>query len=104
MTPTARSIGRKAWSTAALAMPAACNPASGAPKTGTAPTGATMTATATTRAGGKDAIRPFRVEFSDASLADMKRRILAMRWPPKELVADQSQGVQLATLQKLARA
>ena len=34
----------------------------------------------------------------------MKRRIVAMRWPPKELVADQSQGVQLATLQKLARA
>ncbi|HVY39343.1 MAG TPA: epoxide hydrolase [Polyangia bacterium] len=53
---------------------------------------------------GKDAVRPFRVAFSDDALADMKRRIVAMRWPSKELVADQSQGVQLATMQQLARA
>ena len=68
---------------------------------GTTSTG--TTATASTAVRGKDAIRPFRVEFPDEALADMKRRIVAMRWPPKELVADQSQGVQLATLQKLAR-
>jgi pimeloyl-ACP methyl ester carboxylesterase len=51
---------------------------------------------------GGDAIRPFRVHFSDEALADMKRRIAATRWPEKETVSDQSQGVQLATMQKLA--
>ncbi len=51
----------------------------------------------------KEAIRPFRVDFSDEALADLKRRIAATRWPAKELVADQSQGVQLATMQQLAR-
>ncbi len=53
--------------------------------------------------GGAEAIRPFKVHFSDEELADMKRRIAAMRWPDKEIVSDQSQGVQLATIQKLAR-
>jgi pimeloyl-ACP methyl ester carboxylesterase len=52
---------------------------------------------------GADAIRPFRVNFPDDALADLKRRIAATRWPTKELVADRSQGVQLATMQKLAR-
>ncbi len=51
----------------------------------------------------KDAIRPFRVQYSDEVLADLKRRILATRWPDAELVKDQSQGVQLATVQKVAR-
>src|SRR5258706_11197638 len=54
-------------------------------------------------AGGTDAIRPFHVHFSDAELADLKRRILATRWPDKEIVGDRSQGVQLATVQKLAQ-
>ena len=53
--------------------------------------------------GGADSIKPFRINFPDDALADLKHRILAMRWPDKELVADQSQGVQLATIQKLAR-
>jgi pimeloyl-ACP methyl ester carboxylesterase len=57
----------------------------------------------TKTAGGPDAIRPFHVHFSDEDLADLKRRILATRWPDKEIVNDQSQGVQLATVQKLAR-
>jgi pimeloyl-ACP methyl ester carboxylesterase len=48
-------------------------------------------------------IRPFRVDISDEVIADLRRRIDAMRWPGKELVADRSQGVQLATLQALAR-
>lgn len=48
------------------------------------------------------AIRPFRVNVPDAELADLKRRILATRWPEKETVSDQSQGVRLATMQKLA--
>ena len=48
-------------------------------------------------------IRPFQVEISDDALADMRRRIAETRWPDKELVADASQGVQLALLQELAR-
>jgi pimeloyl-ACP methyl ester carboxylesterase len=50
-----------------------------------------------------DAVHPFRVHFSDAELAEMRRRISATRWPDRETVTDQSQGPQLATLQKLAR-
>jgi pimeloyl-ACP methyl ester carboxylesterase len=50
-----------------------------------------------------DAIRPFTFRASDEELADLKRRILATRWPEKETVSDDTQGVQLATAQKLAR-
>ena len=52
---------------------------------------------------GGDAVRPFSIHFPDEALADLKRRIAATRWPPQETVKDQSQGVQLATVQKLAR-
>jgi pimeloyl-ACP methyl ester carboxylesterase len=48
------------------------------------------------------AVHPFRVNFSDAELAEMRRRISATRWPDRETVTDQSQGPQLATLQRLA--
>src|SRR5580658_2301653 len=48
-------------------------------------------------------IRPFRVDVSDEAIADLRRRIAAVRWPSKELVADRSQGVQLAAVQELAR-
>jgi len=48
-------------------------------------------------------IRPFRAEIPDEAIADLRQRIAATRWPSKELVADRSQGVQLATLQELAR-
>ena len=47
-------------------------------------------------------IRPFRVDVSDQAVADLRQRIAARRWPSRELVADRSQGVQLATLQELA--
>jgi pimeloyl-ACP methyl ester carboxylesterase len=46
-------------------------------------------------------IRPFEVHVPDEDLADLQRRIAATRWPPKELVPDRSQGVQLATVQAL---
>jgi len=49
------------------------------------------------------AVRPFRVDMPEEKLAELRRRIVATRWPSKELVADQSQGVQLAMLQELAR-
>jgi hypothetical protein len=48
-------------------------------------------------------IRPFRVDTPDEAIADLRRRIAATRWPQKETVDDQSQGVQLATIQALAR-
>ena len=47
-------------------------------------------------------IRPFHVEIPEDELADLRRRILATRWPSKELVEDRSWGVQLATMQALA--
>src|ERR1700678_1377937 len=49
-----------------------------------------------------DAIRPFRIEIPEDALVDLRRRIAGTRWPERETVADQSQGVQLATLQALA--
>jgi pimeloyl-ACP methyl ester carboxylesterase len=49
------------------------------------------------------AVRPFKVHVPDEALADMHRRIAATRWPDRETVADASQGVQLATIQELAR-
>jgi pimeloyl-ACP methyl ester carboxylesterase len=48
-------------------------------------------------------IRPFRVDMPEEAMADLRRRVASNRWPTKELVADRSQGVQLATVQELAR-
>ena len=49
------------------------------------------------------AIRPFRVDIPEDALTDLRRRLAATRWPSRELVGDRSQGVQLATIQALAR-
>jgi len=49
------------------------------------------------------AVRPFRVDMPDETIADLRRRLAATRWPDKETVADQSQGVQLATMKELVR-
>jgi pimeloyl-ACP methyl ester carboxylesterase len=54
-------------------------------------------------AGDNTAIRPFQVGFSEAELADLRKRISATRWPERETVADDSQGVPLQTIQDLAR-
>jgi pimeloyl-ACP methyl ester carboxylesterase len=69
-----------------------------------------MDASASTPAAAADkakaengAIRPFDVDIPQEDLDDLRRRIAATRWPSKELVADRSQGVQLATIQELAR-
>jgi hypothetical protein len=48
-------------------------------------------------------IRPFHVDVPQQDLDDLRRRIAATRWPSRELVTDRSQGVQLATMQELAR-
>jgi pimeloyl-ACP methyl ester carboxylesterase len=55
------------------------------------------------QAADNAAIRPFHVNVPEAELTELRRRINATRWPSKELVADRSQGVQLATIQALAR-
>ena len=66
-----------------------------------------MTTTAMSRDGARsitaDAIRPFEIHVPEEKLVELRRRIAATRWPSKELVADRSHGVQLATLQALAR-
>ena len=49
------------------------------------------------------AVRPFRIEVPEAELTELRRRINATKWPERETVADESQGVPLATTQKLAR-
>ena len=51
----------------------------------------------------KSAIRPFQVNVPEAELTELRRRINATKWPEQEIVSDASQGVQLATIQKLAR-
>jgi hypothetical protein len=67
----------------------------------TAPAGASSLQA--TPSPADNAIRPFQVHIPDEALADLQRRIAATRWPDREIVAYQSQGVQLATVQKLAR-
>ena len=64
--------------------------------------GASQPSTPPHAATGDDTVRPFSAHFPDADLADLRRRIVATRWPEKETVSDVTQGVQLATMQKLA--
>jgi pimeloyl-ACP methyl ester carboxylesterase len=68
-----------------------------------APEGRAIGEAAAVRPSQDPPIRPFEVHVPDEALADLKRRIAATRWPERETVTDQSQGVQLATTQKLAR-
>ena len=49
------------------------------------------------------AIHPFHVDVPETELTELRRRINATKWPERETVTDASQGVQLATMQKLAR-
>jgi pimeloyl-ACP methyl ester carboxylesterase len=56
-----------------------------------------------TAAPAGDAIRPFRIDVPEEALIDLRRRLAATRWPERETVTDESQGVQLATIQELAR-
>ena len=64
---------------------------------------AAQSATTDSAPSENGAIRPFDVDIPEAELDDLGRRIAETRWPSKELVADRSQGVQLATIQELAR-
>ena len=49
------------------------------------------------------AINPFSINVSDEDLEDLRRRISSMRWPDRQIVDDESQGVRLETMQELAR-
>ena len=68
-----------------------------------------MSTTATQQDAGQQtssdptAIRPFQVSFPEGELSELRRRVLATRWPERETVKDDSQGVPLATIQELAR-
>jgi pimeloyl-ACP methyl ester carboxylesterase len=62
-----------------------------------------MAALTEQRGSDNIAIRPFRANVPEAELTDLRRRIDATKWPERETVGDQSQGVQLATIQRLAR-
>jgi pimeloyl-ACP methyl ester carboxylesterase len=73
-----------------------------APTPTTTQTTASQTVIIGAPAADDAAIRPFEFHASDAELAELKRRIAATRWPERELVDDDTQGVQLATIQKLA--
>jgi pimeloyl-ACP methyl ester carboxylesterase len=60
-------------------------------------------ATQTTTETNKEAIRPFRVDISEADISDLRKRLESTRLPSEELVTDRSQGVQLATVRELIR-
>jgi hypothetical protein len=62
-----------------------------------------MTEVAQQTGSDKTAIRRFHVNVPEAELAELRRRINATKWPERETVRDASQGVQLATIQKLVR-
>lgn len=55
------------------------------------------------QAPASDAIRPYKVDVPNSALVDLRRRIVATRWPEQETVVDQSQGAQLARLQELVQ-
>jgi pimeloyl-ACP methyl ester carboxylesterase len=64
---------------------------------------ATLSPVTAAQSSAADAVRPFKVHIPQAALDDLRRRIAATRWPDRETVANQSQGVQLERLQALAR-
>ena len=66
-------------------------------------TPATVTERPSEQTTDTTAIRPFRIDVPEAELTELRRRITATRWPERETVNDASQGVQLATVQALAR-
>jgi hypothetical protein len=61
-----------------------------------------MSATEVAQQNGT-AIRPFHVAFADEDLTDLRRRLNATRWPERETVTDESQGMPLAMMRDLAR-
>lgn len=64
---------------------------------------ASVDAVSATASVENDSIRPFRINIPEEAVADLRRRVVATRWPEKETVSDESQGVQLARFQELVR-
>src|SRR5678810_833028 len=62
-----------------------------------------MSAVAQSMSMDSGAIRPFQVNFPEARLVDLRKRVNATVWPDKETVSDESEGIQLAVIQKLAK-
>ena len=73
------------------------------PGSGSSAAGAASAPAKTGAAADDASIRPFHINFPDADLADLRRRVAATKFPEREAVNDATQGVQLATMQKLAR-
>ena len=98
MHPLPSSIGRRDFlASSVLGAVAAALPAGSAGASTLAPAPA-----ATSPSNGDESIRAFRYRATNAELADLKRRIKATKWPAREQVNDDTQGVQLATTRKLA--
>jgi len=99
------TTARAGTARSALGGPVALSPAPASRANGSATVAATSVigAAATAQPSGEASIRPFKFEAADDDLADLKRRIAAARWPERETVPDATQGVNLATMQKLAR-
>src|SRR4051812_44982091 len=68
---------------------------------GVAASAARMLPASSVIAAERDAIRPFQVHVPDAALVDLRHRIGATRWPERETVDDQSQGIQLGKIKPL---
>ncbi len=73
------------------------------PSSGSSAAGVTSAPAKTGAAADDTSIRPFHINIPDAEVADLRRRVAATKWPERELVSDATQGVQLATTQKLAQ-
>src|SRR5271155_4851708 len=96
----------KASSMSGLAVafsPAAIGAAFADSQSNTAQKESTVTQTSATQAADKTTIRPFQVNVPEAELIELRRRINSTRWPDRETVTDESQGVPLATIQELSR-
>ncbi len=72
-----------------------------APAPGDAQTGAPVSAMASAQSNEDKSIHPFRVDIPEEQLLDLRRRVLATRWPDRETVPDQSQGIQLTKIKPL---
>jgi pimeloyl-ACP methyl ester carboxylesterase len=101
--PTRRRLVGASVSTLALALQPGLGVAQVFPAAETEGTAGRRQPTTLVTTAKDTAIRPFRVAVPEAALLDLRTRIAATRWPGRELVADQSQGVKLATIQALVR-
>jgi pimeloyl-ACP methyl ester carboxylesterase len=90
--PNRRAVLAAAAAAGAFGLASTATPSTAAPAAGAA-----------SAVQADNAIRPFRTDVPEEALVELRRRVAATRWPERETVADDSQGVPLATLQQLAR-